>query len=287
MSTQQLIANSTEYESYDQISNLFIDSLLSMNHVSSNIHLNGEFFELILFTHPESNIFLSSENNEYYIINTRKNFKSVLTATTIFCCDIYKQKGRKLDSVNFVCDEKYFYFLRNTLGQQKTEEGKYYCNVKCLDLFNHIANKLEMLDFKYNDYIKMEEEFKILNEKINDIPQQQKDIEEKIIGLKSLINKIDVVSSENNQVNLDKLNELSKELIEIKDIIVRHKELKNKIIPNNIRKVKNIKSFIDAFSKIKQSHISNEIIPSAPMIPADYSIKYDTNQNIKSNVVLL
>lgn len=284
MSTQPTI-NSTEYEIYDQISNLFIDSLLSMNHVSPSVHLNGYFFELILFTHPESHIYLSSENNEYYILNTRKKFKSVLTATTVFYCDIYKKKGRKLDSMSFVCNEKYFYFLRNTLGKKKTEDGKYYCDVKCLDLFSHIVNKLEILDFKYNDYIRMEEEFKTLNEKINDIPQQQRDIEEKIISLKLLINKTDVVSEENNRTNLDKLNELSKDLIEIKDVIARHKELKNKIVPDNIRKVKNIKSFIDSFSKIKQSQLLIVVSPSAPVIPDE--IKYDADHCVKSNVTLL
>lgn len=263
-SIESTICDKNERRSYNEIADLFVTKLLNMKHVSAITKLKCKFYELLLFTVHNSEIYLSSENNEYYITNNQKTFKSLLPATSIFHCNICKVEGRILQKTDFECDNIFFYFLRNILKKKKSSDGKYYCDVDCPDLFDLIISKLEMLDFKYDEYIKMEQELEELKKEKDTWSEKKKKNEEKIKNTKDSLNKtckIDCTLQENHEQIANEIQNLTRENIEIYDKITRYNQLISTIVDDNVRKVRNIKIFLDAVPKHQDL---KQITPSAP-----------------------
>lgn len=270
-------------DKYNQIADLFIESLLKITHVSPCIKLNNSFHELLLFTYPQANILSSSRNNIFYMKNNRKHLKQVLTEESVFYCDIYVNIGRKVETVEFKCDNKWYKFLKEVLKAPRNDDGKYYCNIQCPELFEIIVGKLEELDYDFNKYVEMEQEFKKLGETIDSLPQKRKNIETEIKNLTDAIQRTDSVICEDYDKKLDRINDLSLQLIEVKDIGLRYLELKSTIVSGNIKKVRNVKAFLSAVKKTEaytQIVESKVIHATAPCFPCTNQSQYVVANNI-------
>ncbi len=273
--------HNNKYDSnYEQIANLFIDSLLKMSHVSSCVKLDNSFHELLLFTHKQSAVLLSSPNNEYYMKNERKQFRHFLPEVTSFYCDVYLHKGRKLETIKFDCDNKWYKFLKNVLKSERYDDGKYSCNIQCPELFELIVSKLEALGYNFEEYIQMENEYKQIEEKINELPIKRKEIEDELKILREAIDKTDSVIHGDHDKNLEKIAELTKKLIEIKDVGIRHVELKQTVVSANIRKVRNIRTFVNA---VKKTDAYAKIMDTKAVIPSAPAYYLSLDHNIKNN----
>ena len=236
---------------YNEIADMFIGSLLKMNHVSPCMKLNNKFHELILFTYKDSN-FTTLPNNRFYMKNDRKSFKTLFPELSTFYCDVYMRPSTKLHTIEIKCDNKWYKFLKEILKAPRSDDGKYCCDILCPELFELIVGKLESLNYKLDEYVKMEQEYRELNTIVAELPNKKKEIDSKLKTLRDQI---------------DKTDEFTLQLITIQDTMERHQELRTTIVSDNIKKVRNIKAFIDAVKKTDDyARIidSKTIIASAP-----------------------
>ena len=274
-SIQSTICDNDKIKSYHEIANLFVETLLNMKSISSITNLNCEFHELMLFP-----LVTQSEltyHNKYYILNDAKYFRSFRTAKPVIHCE--SNENFCIPNI-FNVDEKYFYFLRNVINQKKSNDGKYYCNIKCEDLFDLIANKLESLNYKYDDYVKMEKELKELENEMNDLITKQKCLKEKYKDLNKSMNSAQSICTDYDE-NIKMINQIADEILNIENKKNKYNCFKKIIVPENIRRALNIKIFLNAIhhsTKIESTELTevcqhnndlqnnNNYIPSAPPI---------------------
>lgn len=251
---------------YNEIADLFVDSLLKMKHVSPYTKLNNKFHELLLFTHKEAN-YTAMPNNRFYMKNNRIQFRTLFPEQTKFYCDIYVRPSTKIHTIEFECSNKWYKFLKEILKSPRSENGVYYCDLLCPELFELIVGKLEVLSYKFEEYILMEQEYIALNFIIKDLPKRKKDLEDIVKSLKQQIDKTEMVYNDTHEKDLIEIQNITLQIITIHDQMVRYDELKQIIVSENIIKVRNIKAFIDAVKKTDdyaQIINSKTIVASAP-----------------------
>lgn len=271
----------------EEISNLFIEQLLEMKHVSTVSVLDNSYHQLLLFLDKDGYKYNSSDN-EHYMMNCAY-FKKIMRENIYYCCDVYNG-DIFLNKYTKETNPKWYTYLKArfnpTLINLQGNTG-YLSSHKCPDLFAKIILKLQNLEYMEDQYIRMTEELEELKPKMTTIEQDKKNIAEKINEIIKEINKTSEINSITSRDLYAELNDETKNLKYLQSCQIRHSELKSLIVDENIRKVKNIKIFIDAvkntieFKEIEkkkideQSRITMSNLPSAP--PHPHTINYAYN----------
>lgn len=263
----------------EEIINFFIDELLEMKHVSTVSTLDNSFHQLQLFLDKDGYKYNSSDN-EHYMMNCAY-FKKIMRESIYYCCDVYSN-DIFLHKYMKESNAKWYAYLKcrfnpSSINLSGGNTG-YIASHKCPELFAQIVFKLLNSEYMADQYIKMTEELEELKPKMTTIEQDKNNIIKEIDNIIKEINKTSEIKYDSERDLHAELTEANNNLKYLQSCQIRYKELTSLIIDENIRKVKNIKIFIDAvkatqeFKEIEkrkideQSRISVNSYPSAPPI---------------------
>lgn len=277
----------------DKIADMFINMLLEMKHVSTVTSLDNYYYQLLLFLDPDGFLY-NSDKNEHFMVNASK-LKQIMPETIFYCCDILIN-GTIINKYKKICDPKWYAFLKKKfipsqhVEQQNDKEkiNGYSSNYKCSELFYLIVQKLEKLEYSEEYYVNMADEFDELKPKITTLTEDENKASKNIDKLRIQLNKTDNVKNDAYKNTLIQLDEAGKQLLRLKMYKIRYDYLSKLLVSENIRKVRNIKIFIDAVKNTEDYKILNKRIidnrnsvPSAPAMPIISTV---TGQEIKNFV---
>jgi hypothetical protein len=250
------LTNLTKLQQIENFADFFIEQLLDMKHVSGMTKLDNYFYQLYLFLSPVGFLYNCNSTN-HYIMNISKY--KIINKKIAYCCD-FVSNSLLISHYTEICDVKWYNFLKfflcaNSFDQNGKHIG-YDSKIKCVELFAVIVVKLEKLEYQNSAYSDMIKQFESLKNKIETINNDMTKISKKIIEIKAEIDKSCIESIE---INVDLHKQLHDETVAYKNMMFEknmYGYLKSVLTEENIRKVKNIKIFIDAVSKNEEFKIA-------------------------------
>ena len=287
-------ANSINADKDDEeIANLFIKQLLEMNHIATITKLDNYYYQLLLFLDKDGYLY-NDQENEHFMRNDRIALKKMLPEISSYGCAVYVD-GVSVSVHRNQCNTKWYLYLKKKfpVNQHYSNDNKidgYSSDHKCPELFELIVRKLEELEYSEESYIRMSDELKELDPKVTNIEKEKIETSRLISEARLNLDKLDVVKNENQTKLLEDLENYGKKIKALVWMQQRHKLLKSLIIPDNIRKVKNIKMFTDAVKSTEEyklvvkkredanthSHAQSGTAPSAPLIQFATPIIYNS-----------
>lgn len=278
----------------DEITDFFIKQLLEMKHVSTVTKFDNLFHQLLLFL-DKNGFMYNSDVNEHYMMNCSQ-YKKIMPENILYCCDVYNG-DTFLSRYKNNCNKRWYLYLKNKFNPmpfvQDDKSTGYFSSHKCPELFAQIVFKLEKMDYLENQYIAMTEELEELKPKMVTIEKDKADVRKLLNTLITEINKTSAIKPDTDRDLHKELNEAGEKLKLLDCYQVRYDELRSLLVEDNIRKVKNIKIFINAvrntneFKEIEkqkideQSRFNTLISPSAPPHENVITYAYVSGDNIK------